>query len=219
MSFGAVMCPADAASAHHRKLREIKAHHNARGELKWTKVSGAREAFYLDVVEYFIGASDLTFRALVVQNKEFLDHDYFNQGSHDSFYYKMYYYLLRNMLHAGREHRVFLDLKDTRSQEMRAALHEYLCNTFYDWEKELLEDVQHVRSHEVELVQLADFLLGAVSFSARGLPLVPDSSPAKKAVVAQLESRIGASLSAGTPPWEEKLNLFYFEPRRVNGRE
>lgn len=215
MLFGAVVCPAGSASLRNRELRELKKRHRATGELKWTKVSQARQDYYRELAEYFVATPDLGFRALVVQNKDHLDHGYFNQGSHDSFYYKMYYYLLRNMLHYGNSYRVYLDLKDTRSQNKIRSLHEYLCNTFHDWDRELLEDVQHVRSHEVELVQLADFLLGAVSFSARGYADAPDHSSAKSAVVSLLEDRTGIRLCAGTPPWEDKFNLFYFAPRQV----
>lgn len=215
MSFGAVICPAASVQQHHRSIREIKERHRATGELKWTKVSKAREAFYLELVDYFVNAPDLGFRALVVENKQQLNHNYFNQGSHDSFYYKMYYFLLRNMLHPGDRFRVFVDIKDTRSQRKIDMLHEYLCNTFHDWDRDMLEWVQHVRSHEVELVQLTDFLLGAVSHVARGGTEMAGASPAKSAVVSALEARTGTRLSAGTPPWEEKFNLFYFQPRQV----
>jgi len=215
MSFGAIICPVANVQQHHRSIRDIKARNRATGQLKWTKVSKAREAFYLELVDYFVEAPDLGFRALVVENKPQLNHDYFNQGSHDSFYYKMYYYLLRNMLNPEDRFRVFVDIKDTRSQRKIDMLHTYLCNTFHDGDRAMLEWVQHVRSHEVELIQLTDFLLGAVSHVARDRTHAAGASPAKAAVVSALEAGTGTRLSAGTPPWEDKFNLFYFQPRQV----
>ena len=52
-----------------------------------------------------------------VASKEGLRHDDFDQ-SHDSWYYKMYYLLLRRLLaERENEYRVFLDIKDTNSAE------------------------------------------------------------------------------------------------------
>jgi len=76
----------------------LKEKHSARGELKWTKVSASRESFFLNVVDLFFSSANLNFRCLIVNDKAKLDHEYYNQGSHDSFYYKMYYYLLRNVI-------------------------------------------------------------------------------------------------------------------------
>jgi hypothetical protein len=89
-----------------------------------------------------------------------------------------------------------------------------LSRSAHDYENVMLQRIQHVRSHEVEVLQLADFLLGAVSYQARGL----STSAAKSDVVEQVCTLAGHNLRSSTPPWEEKFNLFYFTPRDGNCR-
>lgn len=93
MLFGAVWCPQEETKQHIAALRELKERHWARGELKWTKVSESRKLFFLETVALFFSSANLNFRCLIVNDKAKLDHEYYNQGSHDSFYYKMYYYV------------------------------------------------------------------------------------------------------------------------------
>lgn len=74
MLLGAVWCPKLAAGALAAELSALKQQHNAKGELKWTKVSKSRMAFYEAVVDWFFARPNLHFRALVVQHKEWLNH-------------------------------------------------------------------------------------------------------------------------------------------------
>jgi hypothetical protein len=71
-----------------------------------------------------------------------------------------------------------------------------------------------VRSHESELIQLADFLIGAVSYCNRND--IAKKNSAKLAVIQQIKVRSGNDLIRTCPPWEEKFNLFIFEPRRLD---
>lgn len=48
-------------------------------------------------------------------------------------------------------------------------LEEVLRNDKYDFSKEIIKKVQQVRSHEVEILQLTDLLIGATAYSNRGL--------------------------------------------------
>lgn len=90
MLLGCVWCPSDEVQRLAAELRDIKKRHKAAGELKWTKISKSRHDFYLEVTSWFLAEAHLHFRALVVQNKQTLNHEYFNQR-HDDFYYKMYF--------------------------------------------------------------------------------------------------------------------------------
>jgi len=215
MLLGAVWCSDEQKRSISDDIRQLKAKHNAKGELKWTKVSSCKFHFYQELLDYFFAREGLNFRCLVVADKERLDHSYFNQGSHDSFYYKMYYQLLLNIVcREDSQFNIYLDIKDTRGsrriRELRRILHVKLA----DYERLTVPQIQLVRSHESELIQFADFLIGAVAYCNRND--VPKKNPAKGSVVKKVRECSGIDLLHSTPPWEEKFNLFVFHPRRSN---
>lgn len=211
MALGSVTVPKEKVRAISKDIRKIKHEYNCNGELKWTKVSRKNALFYIALVDYFFSNEDLSFRSLIVRKKNSLDHEQFNAGSHDSFYYKMYFYLIRNIVENRIDHKfeVYIDIKDTRSGEKVYKLNEVLANNFYDFEKKQVSKIQQIRSHESELLQLADLLLGAITYENRSL----HGNPAKLAIVQKIKDQLGISLQDSTPPWETKFNLFHFSPR------
>ncbi len=212
MVLGAVWCPAAETRAIAERLRVIKAAHGlpADFEVKWTKVSPAKIDFYLALVDYFFAEPSLHFRALIVPDKAALDHDSFNQD-HDTWYYKMYFDLLKLILDPHARYRIYLDVKDTRSAPKERRLREVLSNNLYDFQREIIERLQAVRSHEVEQIQLTDLLTGIVSYANREL----HSSPAKAALVRRMRERSGYELTRSTLFGEQKVNLFRWRPRLV----
>ena len=115
MAWGAVYCPADASRAISEAVRALKADHGLAHdfEAKWTKVSPAKADFYLALIDLFLNDERLRFRGLVVPDKSLLDHARFDQ-SHDDWYYKMYFTMLRPIFCAPHRYRIYLDVKDTR---------------------------------------------------------------------------------------------------------
>ena len=204
MVLGAVWCPLEKTREIAVRLREIKVRHSLKPdfEIKFTKVSPAKQQFYLDVMDYFFDDDDLHFRALVVPDKSKLRHEVFKQ-THDDWYYKMYFDMLKVILHPEACHRIYLDVKDTRGSQKVAKLHEVLCNNILDFSREIIEWVQLVRSHEVEIMQLADFLVGTVSYANRQLT----SSSAKLALIERMRERSGYKLTRTTLYRENKVNI------------
>lgn len=211
MLLGGVWCPLTEVPRLATELRDIKKRHKATGELKWTKVSVARLDFYLEIVSWFLAEIPLHFRSLVVLNKSTLNHEYFNKSSHDEFYYKMYFSLLNKILSPDKQYNIYLDIKDTRSRKKVRKLSEVLCNNVYDFTSQMIRHIQNIHSKESDLMQLTDFLLGAVSYRHRGL----SGNTAKEAVIRRLEQGLGRDLLHSTPLGEEKFNLFLFTPRQV----
>lgn len=205
MVLGAVWCPLDKVREISTRLREIKRQHglSPQFEVKWAKVSPARQDFYLSVLDYFFDDDDLHFRALIVPDKTKLTHAEFNQ-THDEWYYKMYFDMLKVILSPQSRYRIYLDIKDTCGAAKVANLHQVLSNTMYDFSREIIERVQLVRSHEVVILQLADLLIGAIAYANRGLT----TSPAKLTLVERFRQRSGYSLTRTTLLREEKVNLF-----------
>jgi len=205
MVLGAVWCPAARASDIARRIRDIKVRHGmaATFEIKWTKVSPAALHFYLDVVDFFLDETDLHFRALVAPDKSRLRHADFNQ-THDDWYYKMYFDMLKIIFDPDAHYRIFLDIKDTWGGKKVTKLHEVLCNSLYDFSREIVQSMQVIRSEETELIQLADLLIGAVAYVNRGLT----TSEAKLALVARMRERSGYHLTRTTLFREDKVNIF-----------
>jgi len=210
MVLGAVWCSHEEVARLSREVQDMKTRHRAAGELKWTKISKARLGFYLELVDWFLAEAPLHFRALVVLDKERLNHALFNEGSHDDFYYKMYFSLLSKILSPDERYNIYLDIKDTRSRLKLRKLGEVLCNDKYDFTSQMIGRLQNIRSHESYLLQVCDFLLGAVSYRHRGL----SGNPAKVEIIQHLEGRLGRNLLRSTPLREEKFNLFLFTPRK-----
>lgn len=211
MVLGAVWCPASHRAMLARKLKALKGAYELppKFEIKWVKVSPALLDFYRAVVDLFFEEPLLHFRALVVPEKQALDHARFAQ-SHDEFYYKMWYLLLNRLIDPGDRYRIFLDIKDTQGQAKVAKLHDVLCNANYDFDREVIQSIELVHSHDVLLLQLADLLIGAVGYVHRGL----QESPAKLALVAHIRHRTGLSLERSSLLRAEKFNLFVWRPQR-----
>jgi len=213
MLLGAIWCPHDQRKSISKDIRQIKAKHNARGELKWTKVSNCKLRFYQELLDYFFAKEGLNFRCLLVRGKERLNHSYFNQGSHDSFYYKIYYQLLLNIVcRTESRFNIYLDIKDTRGSRRIRELRRILHIKLDDYERSTIPQIQLVRSHESELIQLVDFLTGTIAYCNR--EDIPKKNLAKNNIIQRIIAYAGTNLINSTPPWEEKFNLFIFTPRR-----
>jgi len=212
MVLGAIWCPTNHARTASDRLRALKAEHGLGPlfESKWVKVSPAKKDYYTGAVDVFWRDDDLHFRALVVPDKSRLRHAAFEQ-THDTWYYKMYFDMLKAILNPSDCYRIYLDIKDTRSADKTRKLHEVLSNNVYDFDRRIIERVQTVRSHEVELLQLADLLVGAVAYANRGL----HSNAGKTAVVHNLRRISGYSLTRTTLLKENKLNVFVWEASEV----
>jgi len=213
MVLGAVWCPLDKTREIAVRLREIKKKHGmpAPFEVKWTKVSPAKKDFYLDLIDYFFDDGDLYFRSLIVPDKAKLQHDAFAGQDHDTWYYKMYFDMLKVILRPDAHYRIYMDIKDTRGAEKVAKLHDVLCNNMYDFSRQVIERLQLVHSHEIEQLQIADLLIGAISYLNRGL----QENAGKMAVIQRIQKRSGYTLTKSTLLREEKINLFRWHATEV----
>jgi hypothetical protein len=215
MVLGAVWCPLEKIHEISGVIREIKKAHGILPtfEIKWTKVSPAKEDFYLDLVNYFFDNDDLHFRALIIPDKTKLQHGFYGQD-HNTWYYKMYFDMLKVILEPDARYRIYLDIKDTRSTEKISKLHDVLCNNMYDFHRQIIERVQTIRSHEVETLQLADLLIGTISYVNRGLK----GNSAKVALVEKIRERSGYNLVQTNLLRECKINLFVWHASERQAR-
>ena len=212
MVLGAVVCPEAKKQEIVQRIKEIKVKHGFSKfrEMKWTSVSGAKLDFYIEIIDYFFDDSDLRFRA-VIADKTALDHDHYGQ-SHDQWYYKMYYFLINFLIAPANHYKVYLDIKDTRSAEKLTKLHEYVCNSNLDFDRNIIKRMQHMHSKESQILQLCDLLIGAIAYTNRGLK----DSPAKVALVERIKKRSSYDLIRSTLIKEPKFNLFRWKGKETN---
>ncbi|MDE0031253.1 MAG: DUF3800 domain-containing protein [Deltaproteobacteria bacterium] len=211
MAWGAVFCEKRFVEDLSVRIRKLKVEFGLKPsfEAKWTKVSPAKTAFYLALLEIFLTDDRLQFRGLVVPDKHRLDHARFDQ-SHDDWYYKMYFTMLRPVFEPAQRYRFYLDLKDTRGGPKTRKLHEVLANSLHDFGREHVERVQQIRSDESELLQMSDLLIGALTYANRGLV----GNQAKVAVMGRLRQQFGEqALTRTSPLASDKFNILVWRAR------
>lgn len=212
MVLGALWCPEEKTRGISKGIKGLRKKHGLASnfEIKWTKVSPAKLEFYKDAIDFFFDERDLHFRAIIAQ-KTGLNHEAFSQD-HDEWYYKMFFRTLQIILRPDGHYRIYLDIKDTHSKEKVKKLHDVLCKSQYDFDRNIIERIQQVSSKEVALMQIADLLIGSLAYVARNLK----SSPAKLSLVEKIRQRSGYSLRQKTLLGESKFNIFYWTPHEGN---
>jgi len=210
---GAVYCPEGSKERIFQEIREIKEKHGLSSflEIKWTKVSLSQMSFFLDLVDYFKKNRELCYRGIVAMGKEQLDHDRYNQGSHDLWYYKMYYLMLSQIIQPAHSYKIYIDIKDTHGVDRVKKLRDVLCNNVYDYKKDVVKSITQVNSLESEILQLADLINGAVGYLNRGL-VREGCNEGKRKIVEDLSKtyRLDRTSALG----EHKFNLFFWHPRK-----
>lgn len=184
---------------HNDNIRKIKETHNLHTEAKWSSLSKSSYPFYCELIDYFF-ATDLQYRAIVI-DKSKLKHEDFKQ-SHDDFYYKMYFQLLSKKIFPDCNYNIYLDIKDTRSAKKVNGLRNFLNSNFI-----AVRNLQNIRSHESELMQLTDILTGAIGYHLRGLNKVI----AKTKIVEKIQSNSRLPLTSSTAKNSQKFNLFFID--------
>ena len=214
MVLGAVWCPQSKLKEINQRIRQIKERNNIPQsmELKWTKISPAKVELYMDLVNYFFDDDDLHFRAVIIPDKGKLDHKRFHQ-THDTWYYKMYFDMLKVIFSPKDRYEVYIDIKDSHSYQRAQKLREVCCNSMLDFSERIIRRLQPIRSNEVEIMQLVDVLIGAVGYENRIFPLGFPKSQAMMQIVDLVKKRSGYSQTKKTLIREEKINLLAWDAR------
>lgn len=209
MALGAVWCPTSKRQEIYKRIHDIKKKYGiSHAEMKWTRLSPNKLSAYLELIDYFFDDDDLHFRVVVIPEKDKLNHAAFSQ-THNQWYYKMYFELLKNIISNGFKYNTFLDIKDTVGGEKVEKLNEVLSNQMYDFNHDIIKKIQLIRSDEVEIMQLVDILTGAVMAENRPKSI----GEAKQAVVSRIKERSNFSLKRSTLPSERKFNVFVWSGR------
>lgn len=210
MVIGGIWVPKDKKGEISKRIKEIKERHelSKKIEIKWVKVSKSKVDFYLDLVDYFFDNPDLHFRAIIVPDKGILNHKKYS-SSHNEWYYKIYFDMLKNIINSDSLYNIFIDVKDSQGGEKIKKLHKVLSNNIYDFDSRIVKKIQLVRSDELSCLQLADLLIGALSYLHRGV----NTNSGKIDVINRIKKRSGLSLMKNTLYRVEKVNILVWEPK------
>lgn len=210
MVLGAVWCSSAKTKEISKRLIEIKKRHSLqhKDEIKWTKISPNHYQLYMDIIDYFFDDDDIHFRGLIIPDKALLQHDRFGQ-THDEWYYKMFFTLLSPIIDPQKSFSICLDYKDTNGNKRIKKLQDVLCNNYYDFNRDIIKQIILVKSHQVELMQVSDILIGALSYNFRQF----DTNKGKLALIQRIKQRSGYKLTSTTLLREEKFNLFVWKPQ------
>lgn len=216
MVLGAVWCPQETLKDVNRAIREIKKKHGVSEhlEMKWTKISPAKLDMYKEVINYFFDNNNLFFRAIIVPDKNKLDHKRFHQ-THDDWYYKMYFTMLKVIFTPYDEYEIYIDIKDSNSYRKSQNLLDVCGNSMYDFSHKVIKRIQPVRSDEIEIMQIVDILIGAVGYQNRKFPHGFIKSPAKLEIIDLIKKRSNYTLQRTTLLRENKFNLFVWEAGEI----
>lgn len=213
MGLGTVWCNKECVREINQRICEIKERNGVsrHAEVKWTKIGPQKRQLYMDLVNYFFDNDALNFRVLIIPDKSRLDHERFAQ-THDEWYYKMYFEMLKVVFCCGFQYNVYVDIKDSHSAERVRKLHDVCCNDRYDFSHEIIQKIQPIRSNEVQLMQIIDVLLGAVTYANREFPEGEERSSTKLAIIELIKQRSGYTLQKTTYLRENKFNIFIWRP-------
>jgi len=184
------------------KIKHLREEHDVHGEFKWRRVSPSRQQFYQALVRLFFEEA-MRFRCIVLPANQ-LDAVVFHQSDNELMFYKFYYQLLHHWIYDFNSYRIFLDLKTTRMRDRLRTLQRVLQNA--NLTSEIIA-IQALPSHELDILQLADVLIGAVGYQFHGL----NTSRAKLAIIKEIERELGHPIQP-TSRNESKFNIFRFSP-------
>lgn len=199
MFLGSVSCAYPQVERHTKRIEELKREHHFYAEIKWKNVSNSKIRFYLSLIDYFFD-TDLQFRAIGI-DKSKINNAVYSQ-TYDDFYYKMYYQLLNHNINSLYNYNVYLDIKDNLSAYKVRKLRDIL-----NVKLGVFRTIQNIRSHESILIQLSDFLMGAISYNINDIDHLNN---AKMQIIEKIK-RHAQLPDLGKTNYNEKINLFFIE--------
>ena len=208
MVIGGLYCPIDKVKIINRRISEIKRRYGLPlyREFKWTKISKAKDSFYFELVDYFINNEDLKFRAIKIPDKSKLKHRDFNQ-THDDWYYKMYYDMLKHILNSYNYYNIYIDIKDTRGGVKIEKLKKILE---YKIKNNCINKIQQIRSYESNILQLSDLLIGSIGYEDRITDFGSNNST-KLEICKRLRNELNVNFTSNTSYNAQKFNLLVWE--------
>lgn len=196
---GGIWIRSEDRTNHKAAIKRIRERHNVHGEFKWNRVSPSRVRFYTEIVEWFFSTDEIRFRTIILPVNKLNDklHEYDNELA----FYKFYYQMLHHWILDHNNYRIFVDTRTNRLHNRLQTLEQ--CLNYANLTSTV--NVQALPSDELDLIQVADVLIGAVGYSFHGRM----GSNAKLHIVEAIKEKVGGVIGP-TRKTEEKFNVFLF---------
>jgi hypothetical protein len=218
MSWGGVWIAENDEAAARGTIAEIRrdAGWKPHGEMKWNKMSGRKchEAYARLIRTFF--ELPINFACIVVDTQ--------NPGPNrgddwELDLYKTLYWLLFKRASPSLQYEVVLDERTNREGDRLSVLHGALNATMrreHAYDGNCFQRVLARKSHDDVLLQLADVLLGAVSFHRNGWHRKPKASGAKCAAAQQIAEVVNPHFGVlqHTAATKTKFNIWCWDPQR-----
>lgn len=211
MVIGGVWLPKDKRIDICKRIKEIKIANNISldYELKWSKVSRLKSRAYIDLINLFFDNEDLHFRGVVVKDKDKLDFDFYD-GNYEIWYYKIYYTMISTLLSSDKKFNIYMDIKDNNQSKKIKTLKACISAKSNHLTNTIINNVQTVRSEEIEIMQLTDVLIGALSYYHRNL----NSSETKSRLLQLISNkREVRSMEYTSLLRDDKFNILIWRPK------
>lgn len=198
-----------------RLIRDARSAQLPHGEMKWTKVSGAKLPAYKAVVDAFFDMSRRDaahFHSVIVDMAKFNNHK-FNGGDREVGFSKMMFQLLAKFGRIYDERLyVYLDSRTTRQSldDWRLMLNRYIAKrrqlTEWPYRRLVFRD-----SKESDVIQLNDILLGAIAWVKNGHGDRDGASSAKNELAGYVMERANlSSLDIDTLKGQNRFSVWNF---------
>ncbi|MDD2391972.1 MAG: DUF3800 domain-containing protein [Bacilli bacterium] len=211
MILGAVYCPKNEVNHIVKYIKNLKKQYGLKytSEIKWTKISDSKLNFYIELLRYFFINPNLRFRAIIC-DKRILNHEKFHQ-THDEWYHKMYYEMIRYFISNDNNYEIYPDIKDTNSYENFQRVAKYLRLKLKDTNNKTIRKIQPISSNESYILQVTDVLLGALQYHKNGA----DGSKAKLQIVDFIKNNVIDGIDETTPYNKNKFNILVWIPNET----
>ncbi len=208
MVLGAIYCPKKEINNVVKYIKKLKKEYGLKptSEIKWTKISNSTIEFYKDLIKYFFVNPKLKYRA-VICDKRILNHEKYHQ-THDEWYHKMYYAMLRYFIDPDNSYEIYPDIKDTNSYHNFQNVAKFLRIKLKDTNEKTIIKIQPIRSNESYILQLADVLTGAMQYNKNGL----NTSTPKLKVIDLIKDNVIDGIDDTTAFSKTKFNVMVWEP-------
>jgi len=217
---GGICMHRDTVAGVYKTLSEYRVTLNMKSELKWSKVSDQKQAEYKWLVDYFFALNNsnhLQFHAIIFDSHQW-NHRKYNEGEGDTGLSKLYFQLILHkfMKRCGPSGSLYVCMDHRNSKTSLEDLKKML-NAACLRDNGLdgcLKQLVSKHSHDDDLIQLNDVILGAVCAARNGKHLVADYRKSKRILALDVLEKSGlGSFDRDSPKDIHRFTVWNMRPR------